>query len=175
MLNSHIILSAPEIRFIDQEELVQVLGGDKKESFSAIQMKYRGSIDGLVELIFKTVDAGKLVDCIIGENTVAEEGLDSVRSGTLCETGNIVINAVLGTISNELHLDLEYTVPTYNEGSALILVDEKNTKDGQTILLIETRFLIETLDVTGNIVIFLSFVSLGQLKRAIASYLESPR
>jgi len=61
------------------------------------------------------------VDCIIGQENIQEEGLDSIRSGTLCEVGNILINAVLGTISNELRLNLEYTVPVYQEGTAQAL------------------------------------------------------
>jgi chemotaxis protein CheC len=134
-------------------------------------MEYRGSMEGAVELVFKTADAGKLVDCIIGQENIQEEGLDSIRSGALCEVGNIVINAVLGTISNELRLDLEYTVPVYQEGTVQALVEKENLRKGQIILLIETQFLIESLEINGSIVIFLSILSYEKLKQAVISYL----
>ena len=171
MLNSHIALSAPTIRFIDQRELAPVLSQSPDSFLSAVEMEYRGSMEGAVELVFKTADAGKLVDCIIGQENIQEEGLDSIRSGALCEVGNIVINAVLGTISNELLLDLEYTVPVYQEGTVQALVEKENLRKGQIILLIETQFLIESLEINGSIVIFLSILSYEKLKQAVISYL----
>jgi chemotaxis protein CheC len=171
MLNSHIALSAPTIRFIDQRDLSPVLAESPDSVLSAVEMVYRGSMEGAVELVFKTADAGKLVDCIIGQENIQEEGLDSIRSGTLCEVGNIVINAVLGTISNELRLDLEYTVPAYQEKTAQELVEKENLRKGQIILLIETQFLIESLEINGNIIIFLSIRSYEKLKQAVIAYL----
>ena len=104
MLDSHIALSAPVLRIIDINELASTLGGGegRARELSAVRMRYSGSMSGSVELIFSAGEAIKLVDCLIGEESVTEEGLDSIRAGTLCEVGNIVINALLGTLSNQL-------------------------------------------------------------------------
>lgn len=171
MLSSHIALSVPTISFIDQSDLSSVLAENPASVLSAVEMGFRGSMEGMVELVFKTADAGKLVDCIIGQEYIQEEGLDSIRSGTLCEVGNIVINAVLGTISNELRLDLEYSVPFYQEGTVTTLVGKENLRRGQIILLIETRFLVESLEINGSIVIFFSIRSYEKLKQGVINYL----
>ncbi len=174
MLDSHIALSAPNIRVIGADELAGEIGGDGESKLSSVEMRYSGSIDGAVKLIFQAVDAGKLVDSIIGENALQEEGLDAIRAGTLCEIGNIVINAMLGTISNQLELDLSYTVPFYRESSAAELISDQLFQSGKIILLIETRFVVENLEVAGNIAIYLSIISYETLKEAIERYTGIP-
>ena len=174
MLDSHIDLSAPSVRIIASENLAEVLTHGSQAKLSSVEMRYSGSIDGTVKLIFQSIDAGKLVDSIIGENSIQEEGLDAIRAGTLCEIGNVVINAMLGTISNQLNLSLSYTVPFYRENTAAELISDDLFQSGKIILLIESRFVVEDLEVAGNIAMYLSIISFGTLKESIERYIGTP-
>jgi chemotaxis protein CheC len=171
ILDSHIELSAPTIRIIDADELPQALETDDKR-LSAVSMRYTGSMDGVTELIFRSSEAGKLVDCITGENQCAEEGLDALRSGTLCEVGNVVINALMGAISNELDFHLSYTVPSYLEGSVSTLVAEARVAEASAVLLAKTVFSVESLHIEGEIAVFMSLASLHYLERSLDRYMR---
>lgn len=175
MLNSHIVLSAPVLRLVGVNELTGALNENGERELSAVQMHYSGGIDGTVELIFDTVEAGKLVDCLIGEETVEEEGLDAIRAGTLCEVGNIVINALLGTLSNVLDFNLRYTVPLYLEGDAARLIEDAGVNVGGVVLLAETEFAVERRSIKGKIAVFFSLASFEYLRKAVFQYAGSVR
>ncbi len=170
ILNSHIELSAPEITILDVGELSKALKADEN-SLSAISMRYNGSMDGVTELVFRSREAGKLVDCITGEESRMEEGLDALRAGTLCEVGNVVINSLMGAISNELDFHLTYTVPTYLEGGVDVLVAEAKLADARAVLLAKTVFNVASLHIEGEIAVFMSLASLQYLEKALDSYL----
>lgn len=174
MLDSHIHLSAPILRLVAVPELVESLASASMVDFSAVQMHYSGSIDGSVELIFDSPEAGKLVDCLIGEETIDEKGLDAIRAGTLCEVGNIVINALLGTLSNVLDLRLTYTVPAYLEGDAERLIADAGVDGSVVVLLAETDFSVERRSIQGKIAVFFSLASFEYLLRALRQYAGDP-
>ncbi len=170
ILNSHIELSAPEITILDVGKLPQALKADES-NLSAVSMRYNGSMDGVTELIFKSREAGKLVDCITGEENRMEEGLDALRAGTLCEIGNVVINSLMGAISNELDFNLTYTVPSYLEGGVDVLVAEAKLAEARAVLLAKTFFNVASLQIEGEIAIFMSLASLNYLEKALDTYL----
>lgn len=171
ILNSHIELSAPEITILDVGELPQALQADENR-LSAVSMRYNGSMDGVTELIFRSREAGKLVDCVTGEESRMEEGLNALRAGTLCEVGNVVINSLMGAISNELDFNLTYTVPTYLEGGVEVLVAEAKLAEARAVLLAKTIFTVASLHIEGEIAVFMSLASLQYLEKALDSYLK---
>ena len=69
MLDSHISLGAPAVRVVGRAELIALFAGSGKRNLAAVEMRYGGSMDGNVKLIFNADDAGRLVDCIIGEES----------------------------------------------------------------------------------------------------------
>lgn len=170
ILNSHIELSAPVIRILDVGELSDALQADHN-SLSAVSMRYHGSMNGVTELIFSSNEAGKLIDCITGDEGGSEEGLDALRAGTLCEVGNIVINALMGTISNELDFGLSYTVPSYLEGGVDTLVAEAKLAGANAVLLANTVFTVASMSIEGEIAVFMSLASLNLLEQALMRYL----
>lgn len=170
MLDSHVLLSVPSLSILSAEELRGRLGSLARQELAAVEMGYSGGIEGSVELIFSMDDAGKLVDCLTGDLTGLEGSLDEIRAGTLAEVGNIVINAVLGTLANELDLALEYSVPAYYEGGIDRLIGEAGVEAHSSVLLVQTRFQVEELRVDGDIIVFFAVGSFENLSSAIERY-----
>jgi chemotaxis protein CheC len=163
MLSSHIALSAPAVEMISAGDLGVRFSRDGSGKLAAIEMRCAGGFDAWVELIFTSEDAVKLADCVASAGGGEDMERDSVRSGALCEMGNIVINAVLGTISNALDIELSFTVPSYFEGGASELVGEISLARHGVILLVKTKFEVEDLSINGDIALFLNLESFESL------------
>lgn len=164
ILESHIVLKVPELKLIDLDNIFNELDIQNEDIVSLISMGYSGHIKGRVELLFSPDDASRLVNILTGED-MEKIDMDSLRSGTLCEIGNIVINGLMGTLSNLLDIHLVYTVPEFFEGMVLSMINRIKAKypDNSMVLLAKTSFCIESLKIDGNIAVYFSLSSFNDL------------
>jgi chemotaxis protein CheC len=172
LLSHHVVLSVPVVTETTAESLVDALGLDKAKALSCVQMGYRGSLQGEVQLLFPSETASQMVSLIIGESFAAEE-LDFIRQATLTEVGNIVINAVVGTLSNLFGFHLQYTLPIYRGGTLEAIEDQVELEPMQVVLLARTQFLIQDLALEGNMVLFFSMPTYRTLEDALEAYVAS--
>lgn len=173
-LSSHVQLSVPELNLLTIDELHEIFlrEGEKIEQLSSVEMDFLGSIKGTVELIFLSEKASVLVDLITGEERV-EHDFDEIKAATFSEVGNVVINAVLGTISNELSMELSFTIPKYIEGSREELLSLLHVEGSSIVLVAHTRFRVEETELNGDIVIYFSLHSFDSFLIALENYVES--
>ena len=171
LLSHHVTLSVPQIIETNHKGLYDALDIGRNQSLSCVQMGYRGSLQGEVQLIFPSEAASQMVNLIIGDDYAPEE-LDFVRQATLTEVGNIVINAVIGTLSNLFGFHLQYTLPTYQGGTLESIEASDTTSELEMILLAKTSFTIEDLSLTGNILLFFSMPTYQALEEAVETYVS---
>ena len=132
-----------------------------EENLSIVEQRFSGETNGKASLIFPSKSAIKLVSLLTGEDEESDM-LDSVRSGTLLEVGNIVINGLIGSISNILNADLTFELPEFME------VDIQQTmpsvEKGKIIILANTVFeLMDTEIDSGFMIITLEFSNIEKL------------
>lgn len=167
MIDSPIRLQIPYLQILTpndvQEELEQHLNG---EQICAVQLKFTGSFGGIAQLVFPTNSAGTLVTMLTGEEAGTHD-LDAVKIGTLSEVGNIVINGVMGAISNVLQQRLNYSIPNYMEGTIASLLVSGGLSADTIVLLAQTRFIIEKLHIEGDIILIFNVSSFDTLLAAI--------
>lgn len=170
MIEVRIQLQIPSIQLLSaielQQELAERLG---LEQLSAVQLNFTGSFAGTAELVFPTESAAMLVAVLTGEDPQSPE-LDALKISTLTEVGNILINSVMGSISNVLDRPLRYAVPTYTEEDVKHLVPLKQSEEVSTVLLAQARFDIKELQVQGDIILFFEVGSFDTLLAAIAEF-----
>lgn len=153
MVQSQIILGIPVIRVLSLKDLQKELKLRFNENaFASVRLSFTGSFSGKANLIFPTESASTLVSILTGEE-LGSPDLDSVRIGTLSEVGNIVINGIMGSISNILNQHLHYGLPLYLEDSIEHILSLNNTSDKTVFLLAQARFDIEMLEIMGDIVL----------------------
>lgn len=171
MVDSRIILEIPYIKILSaadlQQELVQKFNHD---CFAAVRQSFSGSFSGVAELVFPTQSASKLVSVLTGEN-LGSPDLDAVKIGTLSEIGNIVINSVMGSISNVLKQHMSYALPIYLEDTVENLLTSNNISRS-TILLAQASFTIEQLEIMGDIILIFEVNSFDALLHAIERELQ---
>ena len=106
---------------------------------AAVHLSFHGPFDGTTSLVFSQDSANKLVDILTGQG--ADDGdFDEVKRGVLSEVGNIVVNGVMGSISNMLECRLNYSIPSYIEEKKAIRSVLRERAKNQVILLGHARF-----------------------------------
>ncbi|MDK3155446.1 hypothetical protein QPK87_02450 [Kamptonema cortianum] len=123
-------------------------------------------------MIFPTESASTLVSLLTGEKPGTPD-LEAVKIGTLLEVGNIVLNGVVGTVSNLFSRRLDYSLPTYAEDRVSQLLKARNLKQDVNIILAHTHFIIEKLQINGEVLLIFKVGSFDALLDALALELES--
>ena len=167
MIGSPISLRIPYIQFLSPLELQPELKiRFNGEPLSTVRLNFTGAFAGTAELIFPTESASTLVEVLTGEAPGTPD-LDAVKIGTLLEVGNIVLNGIMGSLSNVLTKHLEYSLPTYLEGKVDKVMNSKQLEPNASILLAHTRFEIEQLQIAGNIILIFKVGSFDAILKAI--------
>ncbi|MEM9484801.1 MAG: chemotaxis protein CheC [Cyanobacteria bacterium P01_F01_bin.116] len=167
MIEFRIQLQVPIIKLVTLSELQAELNTRLgEEQLASVQLDFSGSFAGTAQLVFPTESAATLVAVLTGEEPGSPD-LDALKIGTLTEVGNIVINGVMGSISNMLTQPLHYEVPAYIEEDINHLVSNKKPQRNMDILLAQARFNVEELQVQGDIILFFGVGSFETLLAAI--------
>jgi len=101
----------------------------KDEIVSEILMNFNGDLNGSVCILFSSSSSDRLIKMLLkGMMIDTDDSVDieSIKSGTMIEFGNIVVNSIAGTISNTLKINFDYSIPTYNEIDFNVITDEIN-------------------------------------------------
>jgi chemotaxis protein CheC len=168
MVDARIVLEVPTIKLLSADQLWQVmLNRFNSQSISAVRLSFSGSLSGTAELMFPTDSASVLVAVLTGEDLDSPD-LDAVKIGTLSEIGNIVINGVIGSISNILNERMEYKIPSYCEDTIEnLLLSERNMTEDVLFILAQARFAIEQLEIVGDIILIFEMKTFDNLLKAI--------
>jgi chemotaxis protein CheC len=168
MLDTPIQLSVPILQVFEggvlKQELAQRLD---RHRFSAVRLGFSGSFSGSAELLFPTESASALVALLTGEDRDSPD-LDGVKIGTLTEVGNIVINGILGSISNLLKQHMSYALPSYHEDTIEQLLESNYLFKTDTVfLLAQARFEIKQLEIVGEVILIFEMTSFSELLACI--------
>ena len=171
MIQSHIILDVPEVKIIKYGEYNTFVKHFDDTNYAVITLPFNGELNGFSKLIMSSDHAAKLVDAFIGKIGINMD-MDSLRIDILSEIGNVIINAVIGTLSNMLNIHLDYIVPSYEQGTRNIIIPEEMLNNESTILFAKTHFKIEEFEAHGNFAIFFKVKSFNSLIEKIQAYFE---
>ncbi len=164
MVEAPILLDVPVLKVCDGDALKQeMVTRFDHHSLSVVRLSFSGGFSGSAELVFPTESASMLVSLLTGEDRNSPD-LDAVKVGTLTEVGNIVINGVMGSMSNLLKQQMNYMLPTYFEDSIDRLLTANYLFEVNTIfLLAQTRFEIRQLEIMGEIILIFEIPSFSEL------------
>jgi chemotaxis protein CheC len=166
MLESHIELEVPSIIMFDPDNPGEELADLSHHDIASVQLSFHGSFSGSSALVFPSESAEKLVTALTGEKPDSES-FAKATSETLYEVGNILINAVIGSIANLLATQIDFSTPNYKEGKFTDLIKSKGSKEVTTFLLIRTNFKVQDPQISGNVFLIFELGSIGDLLTAI--------
>jgi chemotaxis protein CheC len=166
MLEVHIELEVPSIIMFDPENPGEELADVSQNYISSIQLDFHGPFSGSSALVFPPESVEKLVTALTGEEPESE-GFEEAISGTLYEVGNILINAVMGSIANLLAKQIDFSPPNYKEGRFADLIKLNDSTEDLVFLLIRANFRVQEPRISGNIFLVFELGSFGELLAAI--------
>lgn len=172
LLEEHIELDVPAVLVLHPEHIdlqATSLGG---EQISCVRLNFEGSFTGTAALVFPPQSAINLVSALTGGDDETLQ-MNAMMAGTLSEVGNIVINAVIGSIGNLLEQTFEYSLPNYLEGHINDLLRGEDVDAEYSILLIQTHFLVSNKQIEGNIFIFFEVGSFDTLLDSIDAMISA--
>lgn len=173
LIGNHIELTVPHIEYFPREHIQEVLDRFGQDAISAVVQSFAGETKGRAALVFPPDDVINLVTSVTGEQASAPE-MDAIKAGALMEIGNIVINAILGSMSNLLDFRFNFELPEYRETKIGSLVRlESDQIDSSFILLAEASFTVSSLNIHGYILLLFQVDSLNSLGDYINKKIES--
>lgn len=116
LVGRRVRMQVPLVGVADFTDLHACLGIENDVQLVSVCQQFHGTMDGYALLLLSRDNGNALTQRLIGEK-IDPASMDTERSETLVEIGNILTNNVLGTISNAVGHRFEYQVPIYREGS----------------------------------------------------------
>ena len=168
IIGTHVVLKVPHVELLPLEKLQEIATKLGNDPISSVIQNFQGAFTGSAALVFPPESASRLVSALTGDD-VTSPHLDSVRGGTLMEVGNIVINGILGTISNILRCNLHFSLPEFrdvNKIMELVAIKDLNGHVG-FIVLAEANFFLKALEISGFIVVLFEIDSIDNLTSMI--------
>lgn len=142
------------IETMTAQSLQQLLQGHfGYEPICSTQLPFTGGLNGTAQLFFPQVSALSLTAMLTEENPGSPD-FDTLKQEALTEVGNIVLNSVMGAMSNALAQSLTFSVPVYQEAPVADLTQSLASDFSAVILLAQTHFKIKELKVSGDIILF---------------------
>ncbi len=169
MLGTHIQLSIPLIQQLTVHEVSDHFSDLKDNQISLVDLQFKGEINGDSMLIFPQKSARLLGNILLEQDE--DEDFDSAKIGVLTEVGNIVLNSIMGTISNFMKIRFDYLIPVYQNQ---FKQDPSSDRDdpNNMILLANTHFTAEDISIEGDIALLFSLKSVEYLTSLMDSHLN---
>lgn len=161
----HVTLHVPDIQISQIDELKEKIP-HPDSAFSLVSQEYSGSFEGTVVLMFPQNSAESLFLLLTGESERNPEN-DELWSMTILEVGNIIVNAVIGSIANSIGKKIEFHIPEYREDSLNHILDHDQFVHSHSVIVVHARFSVEEQDIVGDIVLLLADRSIDILAESI--------
>lgn len=165
-------LSIPAIKFGRKEELIEELRQIGSDPLASVRLPFHGAFSGSAFLVFPTQHSEKLVALVTGEDGDVES-MNMLKEATFTEIGNIVINGVMGSLTNLLQQKIFYSVPSYAETSLSAIFEQNYFHNAEYILWAEARLTIEGFDAAGDILLLFGIQDLELLRNAVDALIGS--
>lgn len=169
MLESHICLGIPHLKITNYNQVQKELGFFRDEFFTSVNMNFTNEINGVAQLLFPEPSASELINIFVGKLD-NESNLDALRISALTEISNIIINTIVGTISNYLEANLAYSVPRYTEGNIQKILAQHEITQKNVVLFCHTDFNAKNHNVSGNFILYFEVENFDNFIKALKSF-----
>jgi chemotaxis protein CheC len=172
LVEDEVRLSVPFVDFLTPSQAAGRLEQETQGADSvAVRQHFEGLFYGDILLIFPEKRSLDLVRHMLGDQVPLEQ-LTELEQEALLEVGNIILNACLGSLANQLGLPVEGSLPTYvrGRGARILDLDGKADDDEEMVMFLHVDFSLMTKDVHGYLAFVMDIVSARHFVDAVQAY-----
>lgn len=170
MVNEEVTLSVPSVEFLSRSAVARGLTQDVGQRICGVSQRFEGTFDADAILMFPESKSLEIVRMMIGEDIPLDE-LSDMEQEALSEIGNIILNALIGTLANVFGSEFSSSLPVFHLGtSSEILRVEQNTGD-DVVMLLHIDFNLEKHHINGYVAFLLDVSSMRGLKDSLNRFI----
>lgn len=176
MVRETVSLSVPVVEMVSHEQANSYYLQRVKRPLCAIRQTYVGEVTTEAILMFPEENSLELVRAMVGNDVSAEE-LSDMERDAMAEIGNIILNAVISSMSTTLGLAFDGSLPEVSiidaEGIFNEAIDRSQAgAELSTVLALTIDFELATRQVNGYLAFLLDIPSGEKLRARIARYID---
>jgi chemotaxis protein CheC len=168
MCGEEVTLTVPAVSAVTPEAAAEMIGGGEQGKLVGVEQDYAGDISGRALLVFPEANSLELVRAVAGAAVPPTE-IPAMAPEALLETGNVVLQACLGSLGNMLQRHLNVSTPSLVEGSARQLLQRVSSEG---VVFIYVNFVLRGRRVRGYIALLMDLVAFTALKRLVGEFIR---
>ena len=139
LVEDEVALSVPFVEFLSPVTAATRLDEATGRLDSvAVRQRFQSSFSGDILLIFPENKSLDLVRSLLG-TALPLDSLTELEQEALLEIGNIILNACLGSLANQLGISIESSLPAYVRGRGARILDSKHP-DTELVMFLQVDF-----------------------------------
>jgi chemotaxis protein CheC len=172
MVGEQVTLTVPSVEVLTRAAAADLIRERESGQLIAVRQDFEGAFSGRALLIFPQSNSLALVRAVIHDDLPSEE-IEAIETEALAETGNVVLNGCLATMSNMLKRPLTISLPQVirGDGNLFFELAVRSDEDGVALFLY-INFSISGRDIRGYIAMLLDLPSLNILKALVDEFIE---
>ncbi len=179
MVGERILLSVPRMVFVERREAATYIQKYSSDRISAIPQNFDGSFSGTAVLFFPEEKSLELVRSLL-QDDVPLESLTDFEQDSMLEVGNIILNAILATLTDLLEMDVRCGLPQFLNGDCYNLLNQlflepenrSDCKNNDQVIVLFVDFVTGENAITGYIVLLLDGIALTNFRRGVEQLLN---
>lgn len=168
MIDKKVDMKVPQVKIIDIEEVADILGGAEKPVVG-IYFQMTGEVEGNMMFLLDLESANNLIPMIFYREKENDD-LDAMDISVLSEVGNILAASYMNSLSKLTNLTLNISIPSVSIDMVGAILSVPAIQFGQfsdKLLFIETEFVEDEKDVTGDFFLLPEIESFDKILRAL--------
>ena len=171
MVEDHVALSVPLVEFLAPAAAAERLDGTSDGSDSvAVRQHFSSAFSGDILLIFPEKRSLDLVRSMLGD-AVPLDQLTELEQEALLEVGNVILNACLGSLANQLGLSIESSLPSYVRGRGARILAATQA-DTELVMFLQVDFTLAAKGVQGYLAFVMDIQSARQFSDSVTAYID---
>ena len=159
-------LSVPRLDVLPRDKLQQTVTENFDGDLALIRQDFKGSARGIAFLLMSKESGRRLVNALV-HGSEATSDTDAADRELLVEIGNILINALVGSMANTLGIGFQLEQANCEMGAVDDVCEQFTSEVADYVLLVETLFLMPGRHIGGNLFIMMTSEEMGNVLRGI--------
>ena len=158
-------LSVPQLEILTPTQLAEQVQESFTDEIACIRQEFEGTAAGRAYLLLSAISGANLVNALVRHNQQDTQVLSATDREMLVEVGNILINALVGTLANTLDIDFSFGQAICNVMSSKDVHEQLSLGDSGYVIYVETLFVVPGRQIGGNLAILLGADGMDSITR----------